>query len=161
MSRRQVALFAPVAVGASGWLWAPQHPARSEVRLQDELPPLPKPYHDAVLELATAIRKALQLSVGRIRGPPPTAQDRAELQKEEAKVATLLERYSENYLSVASRSKLEAVVLEHPVFFAMRQAVERLQSGGQGEEDLTGFRFELIRAMNTVIKLTEKAGIAS
>merc|ERR1711956_44605 len=132
--------------------------ARADMRIDNELPPLPKAYRDIVVDLATATKNALLTALKGNRDPGQQTQ--IQLEQEEAKVVTLVGKYEKNFVVESSSSKLDATLLEHPVYFAMKRAIGELKSGGRQADDLQSFRIGLIREMNAILRLTDTAGVS-
>lgn len=159
--RRQVLLLGPVAVGTSGWWLPPAAPAWSVA--QDELPPLPQVYYDNVVGFTTAAMKALLTAaegnrVGR-KATDFAAQNK--MAQEEAKLTRLLTQYEETYLEPSVASKLEPALLQHPVYKATKDVIDQLRTGGRGVDDLTAFRFGIVKSLRSIISLANKAGVVA
>lgn len=157
VTSRRSALLSPLPPSLGAAVLAPAS-TRADMRTGIELPPLPKAYHDTVVDLATATKDALLTSIRGTRSPGQQMQE--QLRQQEAKVGKLLERYEETFVVPSAASKLDATVLEHPVYFAVQRAIGELKSGGRQADDMQTFRLDLIREMTAILRLTEKAGVS-
>mmetsp|Transcript_30612 Transcript_30612/g.60057 ORF Transcript_30612/g.60057 Transcript_30612/m.60057 type:complete len:240 (+) Transcript_30612:37-756(+) len=154
-SRRSMLLL-PLSPSLGAAMLAPVG-ARADMRLDYELPPLPRAYRDTVVDLATATKNALLTALKGSRDS--SQQSQAQLDQEEATVVMLVRRYEENFVGPSSTAKLDATLLEHPIYFAMQRAIGELKSGGRRADNMQSFRLDLIREMNAILRLADRAGL--
>mmetsp|Transcript_24230 Transcript_24230/g.54816 ORF Transcript_24230/g.54816 Transcript_24230/m.54816 type:complete len:139 (+) Transcript_24230:1-417(+) len=129
------------------------------LRIEDELPPLPKPYYIAVMQLAKVTKEALSTTL-QANQEGYSEQGAARLKEAGSAVNKAVDRYVADYLDPGVVPNLDPLVREHPVYYNMQKAVKKLKSGGAQAEDLTRFRLDLIREMTALIRLTERAGMS-
>eukprot|EP00933_Yihiella_yeosuensis_P052156 TRINITY_DN5016_c0_g2_i1.p1 TRINITY_DN5016_c0_g2~~TRINITY_DN5016_c0_g2_i1.p1 ORF type:complete len:233 (-),score=33.97 TRINITY_DN5016_c0_g2_i1:199-897(-) len=162
-SRRTILVSAGL-IGLTG-AWAPP-PSRAQMYMRTQYPPLPRDYVVDVQNTAAVIKRGCIVAVKANRGDEAAAK---EMRVRQRQVADLVRDYQRDWGESDEKLKAykpttQGIVREHPVFLSMKDLIGKLQAG-RGDlspgspEDMTGFRFELSRQADALIKLAATVGV--